>query len=144
MSTIHEKIKSEVVVAMKAKDKPLVRVLKNVKGKLDNEAKVKKVETLADGDAQKIIQKYVKERKESLVIYKEAKRPDLADKEQFEIDVFSEYLPQILTEQETRTIVQGLIDNGASNIGQIMGKLGQYGNTIDKGLASKIAKEVLV
>ena len=144
MSTIHEKIKSEVVVAMKAKDKPLVRVLKNVKGKLDNEAKVKKVETLADGDAQKIIQKYVKERKESLVIYKEAKRPDLADKEQFEIDVFSEYLPQILTEQETRTIVQGLIDNGASNIGQIMGKLGQYGNNIDKGLASKIGKEVLV
>ena len=49
----------------------------------------------------------------------------------------------MLSEDETRTIVQGLVDSGANNIGAIMGQLKQYGNTIDKGLASKIARELI-
>ena len=141
--SIHEKIKSEVIIAMKAKDKQLVQVLKNVKGKLDNEAKSKLVETLTDDNAQKVIQKYVKERKESLLVAQKAKRPDLIANEEYEIEVFSKYLPKILSEQETRDIVSELIKNGANNIGAIMGQINKYGNSIDKGLVSKIAKELV-
>jgi uncharacterized protein YqeY len=140
---IQTQIKERVITAMKAKDKELVAVLKNVKGKLEMEAKTKGVETLEDKDAEKIIQKYVKERQEALSVANQAKRPELAEKEQFEIDTFSEYLPQVMNEAETREVVQGLIDGGASHIGMIMGKLSQYGNTIDKGLASRLAKEIL-
>lgn len=143
MSSIQTKIKDEVIIAMKAKDKDLVQVLKNVKVKLDNEAKLQKVESISDKDAEKIIQKYVKERKESLAIAETAGRDDLVSKEQYEIDVFSEYLPKILTEDETRNIITSLVEGGADNIGAIMGQLGKYGNTIDKGLASKIARELI-
>jgi len=139
---IHTEIKERVITAMKARDKELVEVLKFVKGKLENEAKTKGIETLEDKDAEKIIQKYVKERKDSLSVAVEADRPDMAEKEQFEIDIFSEYLPKVMSEDETRKIVQDLINDGASNIGQIMGKLAQYGNTIDKGLVSKLAREL--
>jgi uncharacterized protein YqeY len=143
---IQTQIKERIISAMKERTdegKLLAGVLKNIKGKIENEAKIKKVEILDDKDSEKIIQKYVKERKESLSVAIEADRPDLAEKEQFEIDTFSEYLPQVLSEDETRAIVQGIVDGGANNIGMIMGKLGQYGNTLDKGLASKIAKELL-
>jgi uncharacterized protein YqeY len=140
---IQTQIKERVITAMKAKDKELVAVLKNVKGKLEMEAKTKGVETLEDKDSERIIQKYVKERQEALSVANQAERPDIAEKEQYEIDVFSEYLPKVMTESETREVVQGLIDGGASHIGMIMGKLGQYGNTIDKGLASRLAKEIL-
>ena len=139
---IQTEIKERVITAMKARDKELVEVLKFVKGKLENEAKTKGIETLEDKDAEKIIQKYVKERKDSLDVAKQADRPDLVEKEQFEIDIFSEYLPKVMSEDETRKIVQDLINDGASNIGQIMGKLSQYGNTIDKGLVSKLAREL--
>jgi uncharacterized protein YqeY len=142
---IQTQIKERIITAMKERTdegKLLASVLKNIKGKLENEAKVKKVEILDDKDAEKIIQKYVKERKDSLDVANQADRPDLAEKEQFEIDTFSEYLPQVMSEEETRKIVQDLINDGASNIGQIMGKLSQYGNTIDKGLASKLAREL--
>jgi uncharacterized protein len=140
---IQTQIKERVITAMKSKDKVLVSVLKNVKGKLETEAKLKGVEILEDKASEKIIQKYVKERLESLRIATEVGRTDLAEKEQLEIDTFSEYLPKVMDEAETREVVQGLIDGGVSHIGMLMGKLSQYGNTIDKGLASRIAKEIL-
>lgn len=139
---IQTEIKERVITAMKARDKELVEVLKFVKGKLENEAKTKGIEILEDKDAEKIIQKYVKERKDSLDVAKQANRPDLVEKEQFEIDSLSDYLPKVMSEEETRKIIQDLINDGASNIGQIMGKLSKYGNTIDKGLASKLAREL--
>ena len=146
MVTIQKQIQTRIITAMKARTpegKKLVEVLKNIKGKLENGAKVKGVDTLDDKDSERIIQKYVKERKESITVAIKAERPDIVEQEQYEIDAFAEYLPQVLSEDETRTIVQGIVDGGANNIGMIMGKLGQYGNTLDKGLASKIARELL-
>ena len=136
-------IKDKILIAMKSGDKQLLSVLRNIKNKIDLETKTKNITELEDNAVEKIVQKYVKERKESLKVAQQAKREDLAMKEQYEIDILSSYLPKVLTELETREIVKNLINNGANNIGAIMSKLGEYGNTIDKGLVSKIAREIL-
>ena len=141
MENLKEEIGSKVIVAMKAKDSDTLGVLRNIKGKITELEKSGKDAT--DEAVQKIVEKYVKQREEGIKMANDAGRQDLVDKETFEINLLKEYLPQKMDEAQTRDAVQEIVDGGANNIGMVMGKLKQFGNTIDMKVASQIAKELL-
>ncbi|MEZ5033833.1 MAG: GatB/YqeY domain-containing protein [Chitinophagaceae bacterium] len=112
--------------AMIAKDEASLRSLRAIKAAF-MEAKTAagaKGQLSAD-DEMKILQKLVKQRKDSLSIYTEQKRDDLATKEKEEIEVIEKFLPQQMTTEEIKTVVQKIInDLGASSMadmGKVMG-----------------------
>ena len=141
MNKLKEEIQTKTIQAMKAKNSATLSVLRNIKGKITELEKTGK--DASDDAVQKIIEKYVKQREEGLQIARKANREDLAEQERFEIELLKEYLPTKLSQNETRTIIETIISEGANNIGMIMGKLKQYGNTIDMKIASGIARELL-
>ncbi len=123
--SLESKISGDLKEAMKAKDQARVRTIRAIKAAL----LVRKT----DGsgiqiDAQeeiKILQKLVKSRKESLGIYQEQGRDDLAKVEQEEIAVLEEYLPAPLSEQELNDMVNRIIKeldaSGMKDMGKVMG-----------------------
>ena len=96
----------------------------------------------------KLLQKLVKQRRESAEIYQGADRKDLADNELFEAAIIEKYLPQQLPEEEVRKIIQEIIaDSGASSMkemGKVMGVANQaLSGKADNKLISSIVKELL-
>ena len=103
---------------------------------------------LEDGDIIKIIQKLVKQRKESMDIYSQAGRSELADNEQQEMLVLMNYLPKMLTESEVEEIVANTIANlGATtmkDMGKVMGFINKtYSGQVDGSMVSRIVKSKL-
>jgi uncharacterized protein YqeY len=78
---------------------------------------------LSDNDIIKLIQKGLKQREEAIVQYKEAKRDDLVQKEQNQIDIFSLYLPKQLDDTELETIIKNIIDDVGATSMKDMGKI---------------------
>ena len=90
----------------------------------------------------------IKQRSESIEVYKKSNRNDLLEIEQDEVNVLSEYLPKQLGEEETRKLCSEIIDKtGASSIkdmGKVMGELKKnHSNDIDFSKAGSILKEIL-
>ena len=103
---------------------------------------------LEDGDIIKIIQKLVKQRKESMDIYSQAGRSELADNEQQEMLVLMNYLPKMLTESEVEEIVANTIANlGVTTMkymGKVMGFINKtYSGQVDGSMVSRIVKSKL-
>ena len=124
--------------------------LRNLKAAiLDEEVKQNKRETgLSDEEIEKIIAREVKKRKESLAVYEQNGRPELAEAERKEADVLSRYLPEQLSEGKLRDIVSAKIaDLGVSGpqaMGQVIGAVKQeVGNSADGATLAKIVKETL-
>ena len=104
MSTIKDTLTDVVKTAMKARELEKVKVLRSV------QAVIKQIEidrqiTLDDAGVLDILQKQTKQRQESLAIFAANGREDLAQKEQFEIDVISQFLPQPMSEAEIANLV---------------------------------------
>jgi uncharacterized protein YqeY len=136
------KINEQLKSAMKNKDADRLSVLRGIISKITEAEKVSNT-TLSDDEIIKTIQKLAKQREESINLFRQGNREDLALAEEFQLSVLKEYLPQMMSESEVRTAVKTAIDNGASNIGALMKELNQYGNLLDKKIASQIAKEFL-
>ena len=89
----------------------------------------------------------IKQRSESIEIYKKNNRLDLLKVEQDEVNILSKYLPKQLSEEETKKICQEAINNtGASSIkdiGKVMGELKKNKAEIDLSLAGKFIKQIL-
>ena len=90
----------------------------------------------------------IKQRSESIEVYKKNNRDDLLKIEQEEVQVLSEYLPKQLSEEETKKLCQELINkleaNSIKDMGRIMGELKKkYSDILDFSLAGKILKELL-
>ena len=106
-------------------------------------------ETADDAKALQIINKMIKQRKDSIAQFKEGGRADLADKEELEVTILSKYKPQQLNESEISEKVQSAIsESGAStmqDIGKVMGilKSSIQAGTADMGIVSKIVKDQL-
>jgi len=108
----------------------------------------KPVQQLTDADVETVFEKEVKKRKDSIQQFKKGNRPDLVAKEQYELDFISTYLPQKMTEEETKQAVEQLIDSlqikDKTKIGQLIGQLkATYGNKMDMAEAAKVANEKL-
>ncbi len=115
--SIQEQINADVITAMKAKDEVSLRALRGLKSALLLAASEPGANGLvSDEAALKIFQKLAKQRKESLEIYLQNKREDLAKVEQEELTVIEKYLPKQMGEEEIKTILQGVIaEAGASS-----------------------------
>lgn len=121
-----EKITGEIKKAMLAKDKVRLEALRGIKKEL-LEAKTAKgaAGDLSDETATSILQKMVKQRKDSATIYSEQNRPDLAEAEIEQMKVIQEYLPAQLTPEQLEGALKALIaEVGATSmkeIGKVMG-----------------------
>ena len=148
---LRDDLQNSLKEAMKNKDMKTVSAVRLIiagQKEKDVEARGKGLEKASDTDLLAMMQTMIKQRNESIRIYKEGNRQDLADKEQDEIDVISRFLPKQLSAEEIENIVKSLIsETGASGIkdmGKIMGTLkGKYAGQMDFGSASAIIKKLL-
>ena len=121
---LFEKVSEDIKTAMKAKDKVALDALRNVK-KVFLEAKTApgSNDTLSDADALKIIQKLVKQGKDSAGMYIEQGRTDLADAEMAQVKVMEAYLPKQMTPEELEIALKEIIAETGATSGKDMGKV---------------------
>ena len=123
--SLTEKIASDLITAMKAKDKIALEAIRAAKTAFVLARAEKGIEVLSPEEELKIIQKLVKQRRESAAIYKEQNRPDLYEKEVTEADVLEKYLPARMSEEELLDIIKGIIERlgakSSADMGKVMG-----------------------
>jgi len=150
--SLKETIETDYKNALKAKDKSKIStyrlILSSIKD-LDilNRSGPNKKET-DDDDIKKLLKKMVKQRAESMDIYKKNNRTDLLEIEQNEYDILTSFLPKQLGDEETKKICTELISKlGASSIkdmGKVMGEIKKlHSDEIDFAKAGPIIKELL-
>ena len=150
--SIKEKINDEYKTALKSKDKNKIStyrlILSGIKDlDISNRSGPNKKET-DDEDIKKLLKKMIKQRNESVEIYKKNKREDLLEIEQGEIDLLSTYLPKQLSEEETKKICSEIISKveaqSIKDMGKVMGELKKnYSDSIDFSKAGSMLKELL-
>jgi len=124
--SLTEKIASDLMAAMKAQDKGKLEALRAAKTAFILAKAERGPDTVLTAEEEiKIIQKLVKQRKESATIYREQKRPDLYEKEESEATVLEGYLPAKMSEAELVNVLKAIIERvGAkapSDMGKVMG-----------------------
>ena len=150
--SLKDTIETEYKNALKAKDKSKIstyRLILSAVKDLDilNRSGPNKKET-DDEDIKKLFKKMVKQRAESIDIYKKNNRSDLLEVEQNEYNIISNFLPKQLSEEDTKKICEETISNlGASSIkdmGKVMGELKKnYADEIDFAKAGALLKQLL-
>ena len=150
--SLREKIESDYKNALISKDKNRIStyrlILSGIKDlDINNRSGPNKKET-DDEDIKKLLKKMIKQRSESIEVYKKNNRGDLLEIEENEVNVLSEYLPKQMSEEETISICKQIIaKTGASSIkemGKVMGELKQnHSDTIDFSKAGALIKDLL-
>ena len=150
--SLREKIETDYKNALKSKDKNKIStyrlILAGIKDlDINNRSGPQKKET-DDEDIKKLLKKMIKQRSESIEVYKKNNRSDLLEIEQGEVSILTEYLPKQLSDEETKKICEGIVSSlGASSIkdmGRVMGELKKkYADTVDFSKAGMILKELL-
>ena len=142
--TIRPLIEEAVKVSMKNRDKEITSTLRMAISELKKEEIDKRID-LEDEQVIQILQRMIKQRKDSYSQFLDAGRNELAEKEQNEINILSDFLPEQLSEEELNSIVKEVIKetatSGPQDMGKVMSSLKQkiQGNA-DMGLVSKIVK----
>jgi uncharacterized protein YqeY len=146
---LEEKVMAQMKDAMKAKDEAALRGLRAIKAEIIKA----KAEPGAGGQISpeaeiKMLQKMLKQRKDSLEIYQKQDRADLAQKEQEEISLIEKFLPQQMSEEELKSVLQNIIEEtGASSpadMGKVMGAATkQLAGKADGKTISAAVKELL-
>ncbi len=148
---IQEKIKEDLQQAMREKDAVTLQVLRATVTAITNEcisSRKKSDEILPDGEIIQIIRKLVKQRKESIHVYKEAGRTEAATVEEREIEVLSRYLPEEISDEELRKIVEKKKEEIGAEDMKMMGALIKevmkvVGDTADGSRVSQMVRLVL-
>lgn len=148
--SLKDTITTDLTAAMKAKDTNRMGVLRMVKAALMNEQNKKGADyVLTEEETMKTLNSLVKQRKDSIEQYNNANRADLAEKEQTELVVLEEYLPQAATPEEIEIAVAEAIGETAASSMKDMGavmKVSQAklaGKTVDGKLVSETVKTKL-
>ena len=149
---LKNKINLDYNEALKAKDKSKIStyrlILSSIKDlDIQNRSGPNKKET-DDEDIKKLFKKMVKQRTESIEIYKKNNRSDLLEVEQNEYEIISSFLPKVLGDEETKKICENIITKlGASSIkdmGKVMGELKkEHSDKIDFAKAGSLIKGLL-
>ena len=148
---IRDDIKAATITAMKAKEKDRTATLRQISAKIkdrDIEERTSGKEIPDDELVTSVLQKMAKQRRESIEMYDSGGRTELADKETAELRVIEEFLPQMMSEEETRAAIEAIkAQTGASSMkdmGQVMGALkAKHGAVLDGKLASELVKAAL-
>ena len=150
--SLREKIESDYKNALKSKDKNKIStyrlILSGIKDlDINNRSGPNKKDT-DDEDIKKLLKKMIKQRSESIEVYKKNNRNDLLEIEENEVNVLSEYLPKQMSEDETISICKQIIEKTGANsikeMGKVMGELKQnHSDTIDFSKAGALIKDLL-
>ena len=148
---IRDTLKSAQVSAMKAGDKPRLAAVRLILAKLkDRDIELRTAASLPDDDTLvvEVLQKMVKQRRESIALYEQGGRQELADAEAGELAVIEQFLPQQLSDAETSAAIEAIkIELGASGIkdmGKVMAELkARHGSQLDMSKASGLVKAAL-
>ena len=148
---LREEIQSETVTAMKAKDKERTAALRLIGAKIkDRDIELRTADKKPEDDAlvTDVLLKMAKQRKESIAMYEDGGRDELAAKERAELSVIEEFLPRQMDEDETRAAIAAIkADTGAEgmkDMGKVMGELkARHGASLDMSRASGWVKEAL-
>ena len=147
--SLFDKVSEDIKAAMLAKDKIRLQALRGVKKEF-LEAKTAKGSDgeLADETAVKILQKMVKQRKESADIYQSQGRPELAESELAEVEAIEVYLPKQMSEAELEVALKEIIANvgaaGPQDMGKVMGAASKaLAGKADGRMISETVKKLL-
>ena len=140
-------LQEELKVAMKGGDKAAMTGLRNIIGKL-KAAQIDKGESLNEEESMKILKSTAKQLKESVEQYNKGHREDLAEKELFELSLIEKYLPEQLSEDKIREVVNKVIQfagaESMQDMGRVMGTaMKELADVADGKLVQKVVKDEL-
>ena len=122
--SVLDQLNQDMKVAMKAKDKAKLKTIRMLKASLQNE-KLAKQDDLTEQEELDILAREKKQRLDSLQEFKQAGRDDLVDEVEEELAIVAEYLPEPLSDNEVKEIIQSVIDSvnasGMQDMGKVMG-----------------------
>ena len=141
------RIQDDMKAAMKGGNKPRLGVIRLILAAIKQREVDERIE-LDDEQVLAVLDKMVKQRRDSIKQYSDAGRADLADAEQAEVGIIQEYLPEALSEDEIAAIIeQAIADTGAASMqdmGKVMGKVKpQVQGRADVGAVSALVKQKL-
>ena len=147
MSQLKQTLSDSIKTSMKARELERVKVLRNVQSVV-KQIEIDRQTELDDAQVLEVLQKQLKQRHESLTIFTENGRDDLANKEQFEIDIINEFMPKQMDDAELAALVNAEItEQGATSMrdmGSVMGVLkNKTAGRADPALISKLVKDAL-
>lgn len=148
MSSIKTTLADSLKTAMKAREMDTVKVLRGVQAAIKQIEVDKQVE-LDDAAILDVLQKQIKQRQESLTVFEENRRDDLAEKEKFELEVIQQFMPQQMSEDELAEMVATEITeqgaNSMQDMGKVMGALkAKTAGRADPATISQLVKKALM
>ncbi len=147
MSQLKQLITNDMKLAMKAQDKPALKAIRMILGAIKQKEIDDRIE-LNDSQVLTVIQKMVKQRKDSISQFSDAGRTDLVDVEESELIIINNYMPEQLSDDEVDTAVtKAIADSGSDSMkdmGKLMGILKvQLDGKADMGAVSQLIKAKL-
>ncbi len=143
MPDLLDRLRGDQVTARKASDKDRTLLLGTVLAALKNR-EIELGRDLTDDDVVEVLRKQIKQRHDSVEQYTQASRPELAAREQAELDALKGYLPPEADPAEIRAAADAAIAEGAGDLGKLMGRLmGQFKGKADGKVINRIAREAL-
>ena len=148
---LRDTIKAAQIEAMKAGDKGRLAAVRLILAKLkDKDIELRTATTVPDDDVivTDVLQKMAKQRRESITLYEQGGRQELADVEKAELAVIETFLPQQMGEDEIKAAIAAIIAEtgaeGMKDMGKVVGALkAKHGTQIDMGKASGLVKAAL-
>jgi len=148
---IRDSIKAAQVAAMKSGDKPRLAAVRLILAKLkDKDIELRTASTLPDDDTLvvDVLQKMVKQRRESISMYEQGGRPELAAVEAAEVAVIEDFLPAQMSEDDVKAAIEAIKAEvgaaGPKDMGKVIAALkAKHGTQIDMGKASALVKAAL-
>jgi len=147
MSKLKQLITDDMKLAMKAQDKSALKAIRMILGAIKQKEIDDRID-LDDRQVMAVIQKMVKQRKDSISQFLDAGRTDLVEVEEAELSIINNYMPKQLSEKEIEAaVVKAISDSGADSMkdmGKLMGILkGQLDGKADMGIVSQLIKSKL-
>ena len=145
---LEKKILADYQAALKAKDSLKSSVLSCLRADIMNSAVAQKKNELDDNGCMAVIKKQIKQHQDSIEQFKQGNRPDLAEKEERELEILKLYLPAQLSEEEVKKIIDEIIASSGAGSLKDMGKvmkevLAKIGASADSKLVSDLVKSRL-
>lgn len=148
---LRDSIKAAQVDAMKAGDKPRLAAVRLILAKLkDKDIELRTASSVPDDDVVvvDVLQKMAKQRRESITMYEQGGRQELADVEKSELEVIESFLPAQMSEDEVKAAIAAIIAEtgaeGMKDMGKVVGALkAKHGSQLDMGKASGLVKAAL-
>ena len=147
MSELKQRITADMKSAMKAKDKQALKAVRMILEAIKQKEIDERIE-LDDAQVMTVIQKMVKQRKDSISQFSDAGRTDLVEIEEAELEIINNYMPEQLSDEEVALVVDKVINDSGANSMKDMGKLmgilkSQLQGKADMSLVSQLIKSRL-